>query len=554
MDTNLSFFKCWESDTGHVLIWTLPDKISHWLPADNMDAVVSYVERLRDGRNVYIGAGLSPEAMGRDDRCPSASIAGISGFWIDVDILSPVHKKKNLPATEEEALELIRSVGPEPSYIIHSGNGFQAWWMFRELWMFDQDGERQDAASLAAAWNKTFRIRAAERGWDVDATHDLARVMRAPGTLNQKTRPPKPVEVFLDTGLRYNPSDLEEYVVDREFVQTQKVMATFEASLNPDASPPFEKYEALMANNPKAKSSWDRKRTDLQDQSPSSYDMSLALLAAQANWTDQEIVDLLIASRRKHGDDLKLRLDYYERTVNRARSALAQQVSDSDLSDMVAETARALVKGTPLEREQSRQGALKQASGYLGVNVLRMVKFTSDPPTYWMETSLGAGQIGGSRDLISYTIMRARILDFTKTMIPRFSSKKWDYIVQLLTLACDDESAGEEATDSGAVTSWLTDYLSERPPMESPEAAAMESSPYVSDGHVHIFGQDFQRFLALSRMEKITAKEMGVKLRNHKCEPSILRLEISGRRTSRSVWRLPSEYSVYVVDSAGGGE
>ena len=51
-----------------------------------------------------------------------------------------------------------------------------------------------------------------------------------------------------------------------------------------------------------------------------------------------EIVDLLIASRRRHCDDLKLRLDYYERTLARARTR-------SRSSD--AGTGKSLAKGPP---------------------------------------------------------------------------------------------------------------------------------------------------------------------------------------------------------------
>ena len=545
MDSAFDFLKCWESESGFVLIWTLPDKVSHWVLASDIPSVVSQVERVVDGRNVYIGAGLSPQALAWNERCGNDSIHGIVGLWIDVDILAPVHKKKNLPTTENEALELLHSVGPEPSFIIHSGNGFQAWWMFREPWIFEVDGDRRDAASLAAAWNKTFKIKAAESGWDLDATHDLARVMRVPGTLNQKSRPPKPVLIHSASGIRYNPAELEDFVVDRDFVQSQKVMSSFSVILNPEVVPPFDKFQALMDNNSKAKASFDRKRSDLQDQSASSYDMSLALWAAQANWTDQEIVDLLIAGRRKNGDDLKLRVDYYERTISRARVAIAAQTSESELADLVSDIEMAKARGTPLEREKARQNALKEVSTKLGVNVLRVIKYTADPPDYRIETSLGSGMIGGAKELISYTNMRARIAAITGVLLGRFTTKNWDSIVKLLLLACDEESAGSDATEEGAVSSWLCDYLSERPPMDTVEEAIVESTPYFDgDGAIFVFGPDFHRFVNSTKMEKITPKEMGVKLRSHGCTPDVLRLDYRGRRTSRSVWRLPQKYSI----------
>ncbi len=94
-------------------------------------------------------------------------------------------------------------------------------------------------------------------------------------------------------------------------------------SLDPQAVAQTRLLKALCANHPKFALTYDRKRTDLADQSPSAYDLSLASFAVQAGWTDQDIVNLLIQSRRTHGDDLKLRRDYYERTLAKARESAA---------------------------------------------------------------------------------------------------------------------------------------------------------------------------------------------------------------------------------------
>jgi hypothetical protein len=89
----------------------------------------------------------------------------------------------------------------------------------------------------------------------------------------------------------------------------------------------MEKFEMLCEVEPKFKLSWERKRKDFEDQSASSYDLSLANFAAAAGWTDQEIANLMIASRRKHGDELKLRQDYYVGTIAKARQESAREQS-----------------------------------------------------------------------------------------------------------------------------------------------------------------------------------------------------------------------------------
>ena len=544
--TVVNFLKSWVSDSGYVLVWTLPDKVSHWVKADDLDSLAGKVEGLVEGHNVYIGAGLSSVAYDHRSRCLAENIAGIVGLWLDVDILSAAHKKKNLPPTVEDALGIVRSLGVEPSCIINSGNGLQAWWFFREPWLFDTPAERQNAASLAAAFNGSFRIKAAELGWDVDVTHDLARVMRVPGTKNYNSDPPKAVHVISESGARYNPSDLEDRVIDRDFVKSQKVSGLVNFVLNPAAIPPFEKFNALLANNSKFVATWNRDRTDLTDQSPSTYDMSLALMAIAASWEDQEVVDLLIAGRRNHGDDLKLREDYYARTVARARQSVNDRARDDDMQDLVIRSKAALLTGTPLERETVRQESLKAISKNLQVNILRILKYLSDPPEYRIQTSKGWVTIGGSADLISLTIMRSRIFAASGILIPRFKPAKWDHIVQLMGDCCDEESAGAEATESGAVEVWLSDYLGGRRPVADVDKAVAENAPYVADGRIYVFGGDFRKYLNLVQMEKITNKSMGVMLRSHGCTPSPLQATIDGRRTSRSVWKLPQEYSVHI--------
>ena len=67
--------------------------------------------------------------------------------------------------------------------------------------------------------------------------------------------------------------------------------------------------------------SCERQRTDLPDSSASGYDQSLANFAANAGWSDQEIVNLLIAHRRTFGDDLNLNNPQkYQRTIATART------------------------------------------------------------------------------------------------------------------------------------------------------------------------------------------------------------------------------------------
>jgi len=109
--------------------------------------------------------------------------------------------------------------------------------------------------------------------------------------------------------------------------------------LDPNANPPFEKFDLLCEIEPKFRASWDHKRADFDDQSCSVYDQSLANFAALTRWPDQEIANLLIAHRRKHGADLKLRADYFERTIRTARQAAEPTILDQRIMELVQDDA-----------------------------------------------------------------------------------------------------------------------------------------------------------------------------------------------------------------------
>ena len=83
----------------------------------------------------------------------------------------------------------------------------------------------------------------------------------------------------------------------------------------------------------KFRQTWKKDRPDMQDQSASSYDMALANAAVRADWPDQEVVNLLIAFRRAHGFDLKLREEYYALTIGKAKEPYPNPRSGDDLAD-----------------------------------------------------------------------------------------------------------------------------------------------------------------------------------------------------------------------------
>lgn len=305
------------SAPGFIGLWTLQTKESYWYKADHPDECARGVSRFAPDSDLYVHLGLQARPTKPRDRGQSVGVIAVPGLWLDLDYADAVHKKPNLPPDEDAALDFLAELPFPPTLVIHSGHGLQAYWLWRELWVFDDKAEHDRAANIGRRWTSFCRDKAKGHGWDVDSTHDLARIFRIPGTLNHKDKSAAAIQVATmrqDLDRRYNPSDFDEFLPAYELAGSENGSApTGDFVVDSANPPPFEKFAAAMAAT-KFRKSWTRSRDDLQDQSGSGYDQSLANMAHMMGWAPQETIDLLIAAARKHGGDIKSR-SYYEHTL-----------------------------------------------------------------------------------------------------------------------------------------------------------------------------------------------------------------------------------------------
>jgi hypothetical protein len=543
-------------DNLHSLLWTLQDKRSTWVPLDTdagPELVAAQARTLADsGKDVYVAVSLAAAPGLHDTRIKSASAAGIMGLWADIDIADPdVHKKWNLPPTIDGALELLHAAQAEPTLIVHSGHGLQAWWLFNEFWTFDSEDARLEAAGLAQRWNTTLQVRAAERQWVVDSTFDLARVMRVPGTLNRKGTPVMPVRLLHADGPRYNPDDLEPYCVDASFLAQRglspaRTYVPDEFDLNDSMKPDFERFQALLDNDPRFEATWRMKRKDLSDQSPSSYDMSLANQAAAAGWSDKEIAALLLAFRRTHKLDVSkaMRPDYVRRTISRARDDLARQDATEAIDEVGEALTEAKRSGDPEREKDARRAALDVVGQQLGLEVLHIIKYLSEPPQFAIVTPTCTIPLGGSDGILVWAKFRQALWESVGHQIDRFKAVDWDRVTALIPKAWEEQDIGAEATERGEVQAWLSSYLAQRPPVDTLVEAATSEYPFVEEsGKIVLFGPAFRRWLYLTYQERITNKELGRRLRAFGCEPDKVNVtDAANKRTTRGIWRLPAGF------------
>jgi hypothetical protein len=512
MDAGEFLTKLWGNPPpGQVLIWTLPQKRSIWY---------SRLDNIRVGEfshsDVYTGVGVAPSGvlLRTGQRATAEMIDGIAGLWSDVDYAGENHAKIGLPETQLAAEELIDAMPIDPTIVVHSGHGLQAWWLFNEPWIF-KDGEREQAQAMIRGWQNHMAGIATNRGYTVDATHDLARLMRLPGTFNNKSEP-VPVTVMFGNGPRLNREEYGAYAEKTSGILVPELIAKVgNLVLDTSAEPPWNQFRALRDNDPKFKRSLERRRSDLADQSASSYDMSLASIAGIAGWSDQEIANLLIFSRRSNGDDLKLREDYYTRTIAKARGPLEQAQAQERLED---------------------GGSLADLSILLGVEIIDLVKHLGDPPEYWMETGDGSITLGTINNIVDQGRFRNAVAATTGRVLVRCKEASWARRAEAILSCCREVELGEASHPGNEMAHWVETYLDSQTILNDQNIAAEQSMPFHKDDTIMFSLSGFRQYLRFSMGEQLSSHKLGQRLRLCGIEPTVIRVVIKNAETSRNYW------------------
>jgi P4 family phage/plasmid primase-like protien len=174
---------------GWLILWTRQDKATRAFDLGTegaLDQAVEYCAAKASTFDVYAAVGLQRERPANTSRGSEPGVYALPGFWADVDIAGAAHKAEALPPTEQDARSLIDTGDLEPSIVVHSGFGLQPYWLFREPYQIESDDERQRLKSASTRFQANLRLRASVRGWTMDSTADLCRVLRVPGTFNHK--------------------------------------------------------------------------------------------------------------------------------------------------------------------------------------------------------------------------------------------------------------------------------------------------------------------------------------------------------------------------------
>jgi len=567
----------------YILIWTGRDKRSHWFR--DVEVAGEFVGS-EDCRStcVFVGLGLSRTDNGPNRRCASKEIAGLCGVWSDLDIASAAHSGKALPPTVADAISVL-PVFMQPTITVATGNGAQAWWLFKEPLIFETDEERRDAAGIINRWHSMIRLDFATRGWSYDRLTDLARVARIPGTRNLKDPAnPKDVRVIsCDESRRYSLSDFEEFLDDAAIpdIEAQEKAAqawgerfkNVPIVINPAARIPQDVIGRWLELDARFRNTWERRRHDLKDDSQSGYDMALADFGVEAGLPEQRIVDLVVHHRYIHGQKQRTKLDYFQRTIARAfernpethASQSAAPSTSASAGDVTPAAESASNAGTPvaaspstdpgrepqqdpppakeMSPERAKADLCAKISTAVGtpVPITRLVRITGKDPSYRIELGDGTKiEFAAINKFADQDSVRWAMATQTKWIMPPIKAMRWREIAQDMLHACFDEQGPIETQWADAARDTVARYLDDNGFIEEIATAHPQyrGKPVVILGRIAINTTDFHSWINKTTLQALSVKALASML----SAMGAVQMTVPVKRREQSRWLLPIEY------------
>ena len=258
-------------------------------------------------------------------------------------------------------------------------------------------------------------------------------------------------------------------------------------------------------------------------------------MAMGVGWSDQEVVNLIICWRRKHGHDLKLGEGYYEIILSKAKEPIVMAQAQEQLDEAL------------LLRPEDQSEVLKaNLKTLFRVDIIRIVKYIGDPPIYYMYTKQGDITLGEIGSITSQTKFQNLVAAATDVWIPAVSRKAWDQRIQAILLVCEPIDVGDASHLAQETNAWLEEYLLEEPPREEDEwlKAAEAEQPFILHGKVHIILDDFRKWLELNTGEQATSHTLWRRLRQCQARTEKINVKPGNSWTSRTTWQLSERIHV----------
>ena len=540
-------------DDLHINIWTLKNRMTAWLK--DIELAVNRVAQKTD-EDVFFGIGLTEKAYGPRERGSKEKVVGIMGLHLDIDIKNPAHhKKQNLPETIDEGLSIVSGMDLTPSIVVNSGYGLHVYFLFKKPWIFSSDSDRQDAEILLRRCHETAKAIAAKEGWAIDSVFDLARVMRVPGTTNNKD-PQNPVmaKIIETKDVRYDPDEIGQYFMQVEDVKPaskqkpeKNIINTDILNLSMDADPPAEKFDVLFENSPEFRAVWQKKRNNLP--SASEYDWAIVRHCADVGWTDKEIINTCVAWRRRHDENpakIIKRPDYVNGLILHAHKCREENSMDK-LSGY------GTLKDTPYCSQVDAKSLLADVSKRLKIQINSIERYNEEPPTFMLHTDRGEIPLGEIKNILQQSKFREKIAQYTNHIIPDIRPQRdnpdsgWQAIAQILLSASKNVELSPDQTRLGAIKADLREYLAVHHMAENLQDAVSSTQPVFHEGHLLIRLEHLGGWVRSGRRPDESDRSLARQLKWIGGEYTSYNIDIDGKRTTRGFWKIPEDITQEVA-------
>lgn len=520
----------------------------------------TYATDVANRGDVYMATGLAlRQVRPARTRATAAQVVGVPGVWADIDVNGGPEMKTGaaptLAAAEELACELL-----EPTLLVASGYGLQAWWLFDEPWIFDADGvQRERARQLVKAFQLALRAKAKERGFGLDSTHDLARLMRLPGTRNHKGGgDPVAVRLLEHEGPTYEPEALHgsaaAFMKEAATLGGELAGTGIEVHVNgkpPD--PPWPRIMELTQIDPEFGFVWQRTKRP-GDGSASAFDLSIATRLVNAGFTDQEIAESIRWQRAKYDPESGKgdRVDYLQKTIARARrgTRVEQQrlEAEAERNEAIEQLGVIADQAGDGEVEPSLIIGLFQRI-YGGPQIKQLIQDGADYETGRLKLMLADGRdvpLGPMRGLLDQKEFTARFAAVTQYIPSKEIRATKDQPVgwqQLIAGLMKAAEVIEETEDTRVrlITGWVQLYIAPHRGNER-DLACEQADPFIENGDVHVCLPSLHQWLRKAQGERRDRADLRQLLKDGGFTHGRVNYRRSdGVRSKRDYWHAPTD-------------
>lgn len=270
------------------------------------------------------------------------------------------------------------------------------------------------------------------------------------------------------------------------------------------------------------------------------YDVELAMMAIDHDWSLQETCDLLVMRQGGVKTDDK-DVNYYNAIFAEARQRLGAKVADKDfeqLQSQAHEIIKCIEGGNVYPDKEQRTALIAYLSALFQIEIADMVKYGTQPAIYYICLAENQSIEANVKDITDVRRFKNLMADSVGDIPQRVEAKKWDIVCRIMLKCFRVDSDGiESALQSNEDT--LQNYIIDKEKVDNLEDAIREKAIFKDiNGNYYIYKADFIRYAQDKWYKKMSAQEANVMFKRL----GFVSEQKKQRSCKKSLWRIPDKY------------